>query len=111
MVARTTFRGTFRPRRPRRVLFTSAAAVSAAALTAGTAWACPPEPDGQQTRVNGVVQPQGEGRDLGGHGGHVRRDVGKTSATVSDAIKGVQRVGNVPDAKEATSLIFMDYGK
>jgi hypothetical protein len=77
---------------------------------AGTAWACPPEPGNQQTSVNGVAQAQGEGRDLGTHSGHVRRDAGKTSNAVSNAQKGVEHVGNVPEPKEATSLLFMDYG-
>ncbi|MBC6462520.1 LVIVD repeat-containing protein [Actinomadura sp. HBU206391] len=95
----------------RRALFSSVAAGAALVLTAGTAWACPPEPGAQQTRTQGVPQAQGEGRDLGTHAGHLRRDVGKTSAQVSEAVKGVQRVGTVPDAKDATSLVFMDYGK
>ncbi|WP_157420179.1 LVIVD repeat-containing protein [Actinomadura kijaniata] len=97
------------PGRPtRRVLFGTASVAAAAALTAGTAWACPPDPGNQQTRV---ASAQGEGRDLGAHAGHGPREVGKTSQQVSDAIKGVKPVGNVPDAKESTSLVFMDYGK
>ncbi|MFC7563464.1 hypothetical protein ACFQU9_09380 [Actinomadura namibiensis] len=97
------------PGRPtRRVLFGTASVAAAAALTAGTAWACPPDPGNQQTRV---ASAQGEGRDLGAHAGHGPRDVGKTSQRVSNAIKGVKPVGNVPDAKESTSLVFMDYGK
>ncbi|GAA4142762.1 hypothetical protein [Actinomadura keratinilytica] len=94
-------------RQSRRVLAGAAAAAASALAMAGTAWACPPEPGNQQTAVS---QAQGEGRDLGGHAGHGSGPVGKTSSRVSEAVKGVQRVGNVPDAKEATSLVFMDYG-
>ncbi|GAA2083957.1 LVIVD repeat-containing protein [Actinomadura alba] len=93
----------------RRAFYSSVAAGAALVLSAGTAWACPPDQGAQQTRTQGV-QAQGEGRDLGTHAGHSRRDVGKTSAQVSEAVKGVQHVGNVPDAKDATSLVFMDYG-
>ncbi|MBX6766961.1 MAG: hypothetical protein IRY90_07400 [Actinomadura rubrobrunea] len=53
---------------------------------------------------------RGEERVLGGHAEHASRTAGASAAAGSDAIKGVQRVGTVPDAKEATSLVFMDYG-
>ncbi|MFI0352742.1 LVIVD repeat-containing protein [Actinomadura sp. 9N407] len=113
MFPRMTFsRRTTLSSQPRRFLFGTVAIASAGVVAAaGTAWACPPEPGNQRTRVNGVAQAQGEGRDGGAHGGHVNRDAGKTSAQVSDAVKGVRQVGNVPDAKESTSLVFMDYGK
>ncbi|MEU5878900.1 hypothetical protein [Spirillospora sp. NPDC047279] len=104
----------FPERRRRRALSGSVAAAAAAVLlAAGTAWACPPDPGASQTRTTGAATARtaGEGRDLGSHAGHGPAEVGKTSANVSDAVKGVERVGNVPDAKEATSLVFMDYGK
>ncbi|MFC9975096.1 LVIVD repeat-containing protein [Spirillospora sp. NPDC127200] len=97
------------PRRPtRRALLAPAAVAAAAVLTAGTAWACPPDPGNQQSRVAAA---QGEGRDLGGHAAHGPAAAVKTSGKASDAIKGVRPVGNVPDAKESTSLVFMDYGR
>lgn len=96
------------PRTPARRVFHGTALVAASlTMMAGVAWACPPDPGTQQTKT----QSPGEGRDLGTHAGHYRQSVGKTSAKVSEAIKGVERVGNVPDAKEATSLVFMDYGR
>ncbi|WP_433337313.1 LVIVD repeat-containing protein [Spirillospora sp. CA-294931] len=92
----------------KRTLSGASVAAAAVALTAGTAWACPPDPGNQSSAT---ARTTGEGRDLGAHAGHGPREVGKTSAKVSDAVKGVEKVGNVPDAKEATSLVFMDYGK
>ncbi|WP_285695860.1 hypothetical protein [Actinomadura sp. NBRC 104412] len=94
----------------RSVLFSAGAVSAVAVLAAGTAWACPPEPGNQQTATS---QAQGEGRSLGAHAGHVRRDAATStkSAAAPGAQKGVQHVGNVPEPKEATSLVFMDYGK
>ncbi|MFG2000728.1 LVIVD repeat-containing protein [Spirillospora sp. NPDC048911] len=101
------------PRRRTRRVFSGSVAGAAAAvlLAAGTAWACPPDPGASQTATTGAAQAAGEGRDLNSHAGHGAGEVGKTSTRVSDAVKGVERVGNVPDAKEGTSLVFMDYGK
>ncbi|WP_433337311.1 hypothetical protein [Spirillospora sp. CA-294931] len=87
----------------RRLLQGAAAAATAIALTAGTAWACPPEPE---NRAGLTAE---EGRDLGAHSSHGRR-AEPASAARSDAIKGVERVGGVT-LPEATSLMFMDYGK
>ncbi|MFG2000729.1 LVIVD repeat-containing protein [Spirillospora sp. NPDC048911] len=99
--------------KPARRLAQGTGAVAAClALTAGTAWACPPEPGYPQTKTTqaGAASAQAEGQNAGGHAGHTRR-VEKSAAVTSEAIKGVQRVGGVTDAKGAISLMFIDYGK
>ena len=96
----------------RRSLYgTVGASAALAMLAAGTAWACPPEPTGSsgQAQTRSASAAQGEGRDA--HSGHYSHVVsGRTSAQAADAVKGVRQVGSVPDAAEATSLVFMDYG-
>jgi hypothetical protein len=84
-----------------------AAAAVAMVLLAGPAWACPPEPGFPQQ----TTQSQGEGQDQQTHAAHFHTAVGKTSTTESEAVKGVEWVGGVPEAKGAISLIFMDYGR
>jgi hypothetical protein len=96
-------------RTTRRAFYGTVAVTASLVMMTGTALACPPEPAAQQTRAQGVPQAQAEGRDL--HAGHFSQAVGTTSTQVSNAVKGVQQVGSVPDAKDATSLVFMDYGK
>ncbi|MFD0535667.1 hypothetical protein ACFQY7_19880 [Actinomadura luteofluorescens] len=70
-----------------------------------SAWACPPEPEKTQTEQAAATG--GEG--AGGHAGHYHRAA--AASTKSEAVKGVRRVGGVPDAKGAISLMFMDYGQ
>src|SRR5262245_22266168 len=88
------------------------AVIAATVLLTGTALACPVDPGTAQSAA-------GEGQHLGAHAAHGSGAVGKTAvgkaavgktAAVSEAIKGVEHVGTVPDAKDATSLVFMDYG-
>jgi hypothetical protein len=89
----------------RRSFYGIGAFCTAMVLMTGTALACPVDPGPAQSNA-------GEGQDLTRtHAVHGGGDVGKTSAAVSEAIKGVEHVGTVPDAKDATSLVFMDYGK
>lgn len=95
-----TLTGRLRP-----ALVGAASAGAFSLLLVGTGLACP---DPSSLRQSATAAAQSEGRDP--HSGHVRRVSGKAAAP-SDAVKGVQRVGTVPGAKEATSLIFMDYGK
>jgi hypothetical protein len=94
----------------RRALHGAVAVTASLVVMAGTAWACP-GPDAHQTRTQAAQRTQGEGRDLGAHAGHFRSATGKTSGQASEAIKGVKLVGTAPDAKSATSLVFMDYGR
>ncbi|MFC6881986.1 LVIVD repeat-containing protein [Actinomadura yumaensis] len=102
------------PRKPvstRRAAQGAGAVAASLALMAGTAWACPPEPGYPQASSAGKgAEAQSEGRDLGGHSGHYHRGVAKAAAKDDGAVKGVERVGGVPDAKGAISLMFMDYG-
>ncbi|WP_067480558.1 LVIVD repeat-containing protein [Actinomadura hibisca] len=93
----------------RRAVHGAGAVAASLALLAGTAWACPPEPGYPQTKAADAAQGQAEGRDQGGHSVHYRK-ADTRSAARSEAIKGVRRVGGVPDAKGAISLMFGDYG-
>src|SRR4051812_29258611 len=90
---------------PGRLLQGGVAVAASVALMAGTAWACPPEPQNDQTEQAAAPGTEGAG---GGHAGHYHRAT--AASTKSEAIKGVRRVGGVPDAKGAISLMFMDYG-
>jgi hypothetical protein len=78
------------------------AAVAFTVLLTGTALACPVDPGPAPSAA-------GEGQDLGAHAVHGSGAAAETAA-VSEAIKGVEHVGTVPDARDATSLVFMDYG-
>ncbi|GAA2611402.1 hypothetical protein SMC26_10790 [Actinomadura fulvescens] len=95
--------------RTRRVFSGSVAVATAVVLAAGTAWACPPD---SGTSKTGAAQSAGEGRDLNTHAGHgPAPEKAGTSTKGTDAVKGVERVGTVPGAKEGTSLEFIDYGR
>ncbi|WP_329521286.1 LVIVD repeat-containing protein [Spirillospora sp. NBC_01491] len=98
-----------RPARTRRLLQGVGAVTASLALMAGTAWACPPEPGYPQTTKAGEARGERGGAGASGHAGHYRpAETGKAEA--SEAIKGVRRVGGVPEAKGAISLMFIDYG-
>jgi hypothetical protein len=81
-------------------------AAIAVVVMAGTAWACPPEPGFPQQNTQ-AAQSEGQDRRTA-HAGHLR-SAANTTAAASEAVKGVQWVGGVPEAKGAISLIFMDY--
>ncbi|MES9539837.1 hypothetical protein [Actinomadura sp. NPDC000600] len=91
-----------------RLLQGAAAVAATVALTAGSAWACPPEPENSQTEQAAAAGGQAA-EGTGGHAGHYHRAA--PASTKSEAVKGVRRVGGVPDAKGAISLMFMDYGR
>lgn len=95
--------------RVRRVLHGAGAVGALSVAMAGTALACPDpgNPSDTAQRGGATARAQGEGGDA--HTGHVSQGAGNTAAA-SDAVKGVERVGNVPEAKEGTSAVFMDYG-
>src|SRR5690349_24457831 len=90
-----------------RLLQGGVAVAASVALMAGSAWACPPEPENTKTQTGQAAATAGEG--AGGHAGHYRRAA--PASTRSEAVKGVRRVGGVSDAKGAISLMFMDYGR
>ncbi|TYK42692.1 LVIVD repeat-containing protein [Actinomadura decatromicini] len=92
----------------RRLLQGGGAVAASLSLMAGAAWACPPEPENAQAKQASTRADGGEGTSGGPHSGHYRRAA--PAKTDSEAIKGVRRVGGVPDAKGAISLMFIDYG-
>ncbi|MUN36528.1 LVIVD repeat-containing protein [Actinomadura litoris] len=92
-------------RRARRLAQGGGAVAASLALMAGTAWACPPEPGAPPSGAKAEAQSEGSG----GHSGHYHR-AGATTTERSESIKNVRRVGGVPDAKGAISLMFIDYG-
>lgn len=89
----------------KRGIVCTGAAVTAVVVMTGTAGACPVEPDNPPTKAAADAW----AGTAHAHGGP-RAAAPAGAAAVPDAVKGVRPVGRVPDAKEGTSAVFMDYG-